>query len=305
MPWIMSGAPPQRPHRRRVLLSDGDAVRRSEFERVFRDCGWEVVGADTAVSHGPQTLAEAALLEKPGEERSAADMPDACVLAVDGRCEDVFPLLDRLVDEQRIAVIAVSDRCSVEQRIELLRRGVLDVLHHPWPIMEAVARIEAWMRAVNPGWTRHGQSDDGMRMEQEALHPPVPEFDRCIEGLLDSGGLSEDALAGALGMPLPTVRDLVRLRTGVPLRRFLLFRRLERARDLLGRTRRTVADIGRSCGFTHPTYFIRTFRREFGIQPKQYQLRAHAEAFDRALLAGTSVRVPRSFTSPDPSASRD
>jgi AraC-like DNA-binding protein len=55
--------------------------------------------------------------------------------------------------------------------------------------------------------------------------------------------------------------------------------RLKKARELLIRTERTVAEIGREVGHPDPYHFSRTFRRNVGVSPVQYRKQAAFRSF--------------------------
>ena len=80
-----------------------------------------------------------------------------------------------------------------------------------------------------------------------------------------------DALAREAGTsPFHLIR-VFREQEGVTRHRYLQRVRLDRARDLLRRSDRPVAEVGRLCGFPDPAYFSRAFRREHGCSPSAFR----------------------------------
>jgi AraC-like DNA-binding protein len=85
----------------------------------------------------------------------------------------------------------------------------------------------------------------------------------------------------AEGQPPATLRDLADLcglsphhlcrafkaATGLPPHRWLIMRRMERARDLLVQTTLPVAEVAVAVGYDDPAYFSRLFARETGCPP--------------------------------------
>ena len=59
--------------------------------------------------------------------------------------------------------------------------------------------------------------------------------------------------------------------TGMPPVQFMLCIRIDRAKELLDFTDRTIAQIAEASGFTDQNYFARTFRRFAGISPTEYR----------------------------------
>ena len=98
-----------------------------------------------------------------------------------------------------------------------------------------------------------------------------------IENNLEWGGLTPANTARALGL---SVRQLHLLfePTGTTFSRYVLARRLERARlALADGPRRKVLDIAFSCGIESSTVFYRAFRDAYGMNPTDYRrsLREH------------------------------
>lgn len=60
---------------------------------------------------------------------------------------------------------------------------------------------------------------------------------------------------------------LIKSRTGVPFKQFLLTLRMEAAEALLKDSDEKVADIAQSVGFPDPAYFNRIFKKQYGVSP--------------------------------------
>lgn len=58
---------------------------------------------------------------------------------------------------------------------------------------------------------------------------------------------------------------------GMPPVQFMLAIRIERAKELLTFTDKTIAEIGEASGFRDQNYFARTFKKVTGMSPKQYR----------------------------------
>lgn len=61
--------------------------------------------------------------------------------------------------------------------------------------------------------------------------------------------------------------------TGLPVMTYKNHLRLEKAKILLDSTDETQARIAYTCGFSDESYFIRTFRKQFGMTPAAYRKR--------------------------------
>ncbi|KAA5839269.1 helix-turn-helix transcriptional regulator [Pseudomonas chlororaphis] len=77
-------------------------------------------------------------------------------------------------------------------------------------------------------------------------------------------------------MPLRKFNLLFQEKYGLSAKRWLLERRLTRARELLLSTPMRVLDIALECGFSNHGHFTESFRKRYLCNPTQYRLRAQA-----------------------------
>jgi AraC family transcriptional regulator len=113
---------------------------------------------------------------------------------------------------------------------------------------------------------RHGRAEPGQRgglpghklrllrdfVEQRLEHP-----------------IGVDELAGLAGLSPFHFSRAFRQSTGSTPYRFVMDRRLDRARDLLQRPGTTVAAVAAACGFADQAHLARLFRQRFGIAPSR------------------------------------
>jgi AraC family transcriptional regulator len=78
-------------------------------------------------------------------------------------------------------------------------------------------------------------------------------------------------LAGIVNMSLYYFAVLFRQSTGLSPHRYVLNRRVERAKQLLRDPRLSVLDVSINVGFEHQNNFARAFRRVIGISPTQFR----------------------------------
>jgi AraC family transcriptional regulator len=81
--------------------------------------------------------------------------------------------------------------------------------------------------------------------------------------------ISVDELAGLAGLSPFHFSRAFRQSTGNTPHRFVMDRRLDRARELLGRSGTSVAAVAAACGFADQAHLARLFRQRFGIAPSQ------------------------------------
>lgn len=80
-------------------------------------------------------------------------------------------------------------------------------------------------------------------------------------------------LANVAGFSVSHFKPLFKQAVGVPVHRFVLERRVERARLRLMEGKQSRTDIALEAGFTHPSHMARSLRRVLGLSPSQIAAR--------------------------------
>ncbi len=89
-----------------------------------------------------------------------------------------------------------------------------------------------------------------------------------VEANLDQD-LTLAELAAVAGFSISHFKELFRQATGMPVHRFVLTRRVERARQLLQEGKLTNTEIALEAGFAHPSHMARCIRRFIGRTPAE------------------------------------
>ncbi|WP_266170531.1 helix-turn-helix domain-containing protein [Dyella subtropica] len=89
-----------------------------------------------------------------------------------------------------------------------------------------------------------------------------------VEAHLDED-LTLAELASVAGFSLSHFKPLFKQAVGMPVHRFVLERRVERARIRLLEGGRSLTDIALEAGFAHPSHMARCMRRVLGLSPSQ------------------------------------
>lgn len=89
-----------------------------------------------------------------------------------------------------------------------------------------------------------------------------------IEARLDED-LGLDELATVAGFSVSHFKVLFKEAVGQPVHRYVVERRVERARALVLEGKRSMTEIALQAGFTHPSHMARCMRRVLGLSPAQ------------------------------------
>lgn len=92
---------------------------------------------------------------------------------------------------------------------------------------------------------------------------------RVKEMLLDDPAANRDLteLAHACGVSVSHFVRLFKASLGAPPHRWLMERRIERAKQLMSVSRKTLSDIATECGFSDQSHLSRVFKRATGVSP--------------------------------------
>jgi AraC family transcriptional regulator len=99
----------------------------------------------------------------------------------------------------------------------------------------------------------------------------------CLKRVLDhirdnlEQDLSLAQLAAIAGMSPHYFAELFKKSTGYAPHRYVLVQRIERAKQDLRNTGRTIIEVGLDVGFKNPTHFARMFRKFVGTSPSRFQ----------------------------------
>jgi AraC family transcriptional regulator of arabinose operon len=108
--------------------------------------------------------------------------------------------------------------------------------------------------------------------EQARMHPKVRAAMDFLSRNLAAKVTLDDA-ASACGLSVSRLSHLFREQVGTTPQQFLERLRLDRARQLLELTGRSVASVAAEVGFDSPFYFSSRFKKHTGFSPRDYRRR--------------------------------
>src|SRR5688572_4590384 len=129
-------------------------------------------------------------------------------------------------------------------------------------------------RLILPGIeaNREGREEPFLRV---AHRSGLPEY--RLKRVLDYVGgnlasdLSVSQLAAVVGMSPHYFAERFRTSTGFTPHRYVLLRRIERAKQCLRESGRSVTEVGLDAGFRNPSHFARVFRQIVGSSPSRFR----------------------------------
>ncbi len=178
------------------------------------------------------------------------------------------------VSTSHIMVILLTARTTEEVKIEGFRSGADDYLSKPFNMEMLELRISHLLEL------RRKRNEEFAKDEEVKVEDVAPnELDRkfltdamaAVEKNLDNDAYDIDAFASDIFMSRSTVyRKLVSL-TGQKPSEFIRTIRLKHAARLIKEGKYTLTDIGYMCGFSSASYFYRCFKKQYGVNPGNYE----------------------------------
>lgn len=119
---------------------------------------------------------------------------------------------------------------------------------------------------------RAHSSRTGQKIDKTASLPAwrLKKVFDAIEERLEVG-VSLEELAAVVGLSKFHFARSFKSATGMPPHRFILGRRLQRAKDMLGNAEISIAEIALSSGFASQEHLTTCFRKQLGTTPAQYR----------------------------------
>ena len=112
------------------------------------------------------------------------------------------------------------------------------------------------------------------RLEEDSAHVDDSRMVQALEAIDDSliGKVTQDVIARAAGMSKSSFTKLFRASVGMPLRRYVLWRRLNIAVATIG-AGSDATTAAHQAGFADSAHFSRTMKQTFGVSPADGVLR--------------------------------
>ncbi|MCB1668631.1 MAG: helix-turn-helix transcriptional regulator [Pseudomonadales bacterium] len=176
----------------------------------------------------------------------------------------------RLIDLPH-CLFAVRDdytHASVQTLLKASRVTSIDASHYRAKVLEALA----WhlLHVVSDNKVEPVQL--AQQQEEVRVEPGSADFSAVLDEIERRMGdrLQIDELADIAGLGRTAFCEQFARQFGCPPHRFIVNRRIARAKELLGSQRWSVTEVAYQLGFSSASHFSATFKTITGITPKQY-----------------------------------
>ena len=177
---------------------------------------------------------------------------------------------------KHLPIILLTAKTQEEDKEEALRIGADEYLTKPFRLSELKLRIDNIIenrKRVQTDYTQKGDSSNALKQEES----PTPEqeflkraFD-CVHAHMDDADYDRDAFAADMGASPSTLYNKLRAITGMNVSTFIRDIRMKEAYRLAkANPNLRVSDLAYKVGFQDPKYFSTCFKKQFGVQPKEF-----------------------------------
>lgn len=259
LPVTLADAP------RLLIIDDNDDVR--QYLRTILDDRFTLFEA----SDGQEGL-----------DVAQREVPDLVV------CDVMMPVMDGLtfchklkttVSTSHIPVIMLTAKSLDEHRLEGYEQGADSYITKPFQSKVLLARINNLLRqramlrehfAGGAAQTEEAPAEK-LAANEPTLSPREMSFlqqvNDIINAHLSDSDFNVEAIGQEIGLSRVQLYRKVKALTGSSVVDFLRKARLQRAKQLLISTHRSISEIAYDTGFSSPSYFAKCFKEEFGQTP--------------------------------------
>ena len=181
-----------------------------------------------------------------------------------------------------IPVILLTARALSQHQIEGYESGADAYITKPFSAELLMARISNLLRSRLQLKNLFGNAEDNTKAPAAADEAPATErevaeaaitdtfllkFRDFIEKNMSDSDLNVETIGAELGLSRVQLYRKVKALTGQSPVELLRTARLQKGRQLLQTSGKTISEIAYEVGFTAPSYFTKCFKDEFGISP--------------------------------------
>ena len=181
-----------------------------------------------------------------------------------------------------IPVILLTARALSQHQIEGYESGADAYITKPFSAELLMARISNLLRSrlqlknlfgnTEDNTKEPAASDEAPATEREVAEPAITDtfllkFRDFIEKNMSDSDLNVETIGAELGLSRVQLYRKVKALTGQSPVELLRTARLQKGRQLLQTSGKTISEVAYEVGFTAPSYFTKCFKDEFGISP--------------------------------------
>lgn len=225
-----------------------------------------------------------------GLEMALSEQPDFIITDVMMPEMDGLTMVRQIKQNPNIChipIIVLSAKASLDDRLEGLKAGIDDYITKPFSATYLRQRIEniiSLRRMLQQNWLGSSMAD-GKHKEYKLETPHIVDADqqmmeqlmKYIESRIDDENLKIEDMAEAVHLGRTVFYGKIKALVGMAPFDFLRHVRMQRAEDLVAKSKMSFSQIAYAVGFTDPKYFTKCFKKETGMTPSEYREKERSE----------------------------
>ena len=211
-----------------------------------------------------------------GWENAVTTVPDLIISDVMMPKMNGYELCAKLKADERtshIPVILLTAKAGTEDKVAGLQTGADDYLSKPFDAKELHARLKNLIESRRALRERF-QHAVVLKPSELAVTSADEVFLKKVLAVVEKHLAEEDfeveTLADEAAMSRAQLNRKLRALTGKSVMEFVQSIRLQRAAELLQKKAGTIAEVAFLVGFGDPSYFTKSFRKQFGKTPSEF-----------------------------------
>lgn len=208
-----------------------------------------------------------------GIELAFKNIPDIIICDIMMPGMDGFEVCVSLKSDERtdhIPIIMLTAKATLQDRLSGLSQGADAYLTKPFVKEELITRLDQLI-LLRKKMINKFQNNGFSQLLKNRAENPEAKFLQKVIGIIhkevtnDAFGAAK--LANEMNLSESQVYRKLKAITGRSTALFIRSIRLQKGKELLLSTDRTISEISYDVGFNDPSWFSRTFKQEFGISP--------------------------------------
>lgn len=209
-------------------------------------------------------------------EKSIPDLiiTDLMLPQMDGN--QLTEILKKTPSTSHIPIIMSITKGANNTRIKSIKSGVDAFLVKPFVEEELHALVEQLLRSRKGLLKKIAQTFIEKQTNRESIMDDddivfIQKVSEIIHREISNFELSTQLIAEKMHMSTSHLNRKIKSMTDLSTTGYILSIRLNKAKKVLITTQKAIGEVAMECGFSDFAYFSRTFKKEFGITPSQYQ----------------------------------
>lgn len=221
---------------------------------------------------------------KVGLEKATAEMPDFIISDVMMPEMDGLTMIHHIKDNKdtcHIPIIVLSAKASLGDRLQGLKEGIDDYITKPFSAIYLKQRVEniiSQRHALQQTYLEQIKIDEGQE-NFKIQSPEIVDADKemmeklmgYLEAHIGDADLKVEDLAATVNLGRTVFYGKMKSIVGMAPVDFVRHIRMQRAEELVTKSKLTFSQIAYSVGYSDPKYFSKCFKKETGMTPSEYR----------------------------------